>query len=244
MEELQRKCIAHVRAHPSSSTAEHEHEHEHEREHDTEEHARAEVEDVVKSEVVDGADGGTELKAEVEVEKEEEEKEAEGEEVGKEVNDDDREMREDGQDQSKTLPAAHPSNAAANDRSDRERERKSRKNTFPQKTAEEKWIESHDLRIAPLLIPSAALNLPEEEGGLRLGDYGGRDPEEELKKLCAPLIKQEEQSKYRCKECNKLFRAPEFVIKHITTKHTDVTQGRIDDVSCCNTFLASCFSVC
>ncbi|OXG51481.1 arsenite-resistant protein ASR2 [Cryptococcus neoformans] len=240
MEELQRKCIAHVRAHPSSSTAEHhqeqEHEHEHEHEHDTEEHARTEVEDVVKSEVVDGAGDGTDVKAGVQVGKEEE-KEADGEEVEKEVNDEDREMREDGQDNSKTVLTAHPSHAAANDRSDRERERKSRKNTFPQKTAEEKWIESHDLRIAPLLISSAALNLSEEKDGLRVGDYGGRDPEEELKKLCAPLIKQEEQSKYRCKECNKLFRAPEFVIKHITTKHTDVTQGRIDDVLYLNNFV-------
>ncbi|WVQ91952.1 hypothetical protein IAS59_005760 [Cryptococcus gattii] len=233
MEELQRKCIAHVRAHPSSSTNEHEHEreHEHEHEHDTEEHARAEIEDVVKSEAVDGAD---EVKAEVEVEKEKE-KVANGEEVEKEVNDEDREMRDDGQGNPKTLPTAHPSNAATNDRPDRDRERKSRKNTFPQKTAEEKWIESHDLRIAPLLVSD--LNLPEEEGGLRLGDYGGRDPDEELKKLCAPLIKQEEQSKYRCKECNKLFRAPEFVIKHITTKHTDVTQGRIDDVLYLNNFV-------
>jgi len=44
------------------------------------------------------------------------------------------------------------------------------------------------------------------------------------------LIKQEEASKYRCKECNKLFKAPEFVIKHIAVKHPEVLNPKLDEV--------------
>lgn len=53
----------------------------------------------------------------------------------------------------------------------------------------------------------------------------------ESKKLCAPLIKQEDSSKYRCKECNKLFKAPEFVIKHIAVKHPEVLNQKLGEVS-------------
>lgn len=45
------------------------------------------------------------------------------------------------------------------------------------------------------------------------------------------MIKQEETSKYRCKECNKLFKAPEFVMKHIVVKHGEGVQAKLDDVS-------------
>ena len=45
------------------------------------------------------------------------------------------------------------------------------------------------------------------------------------------MIKQEEASKYRCKECNKLFKAPEFVIKHIAVKHPEVLNPKLEEVS-------------
>ena len=44
------------------------------------------------------------------------------------------------------------------------------------------------------------------------------------------MIKQEEENKYRCKECNKLFKAPEFVMKHITVKHGEGIQAKLDEV--------------
>lgn len=53
----------------------------------------------------------------------------------------------------------------------------------------------------------------------------------ETHKLTAPMVKQEEASKYRCKECNKLFKAPEFVVKHITTKHGETIKAKLDEVS-------------
>ena len=53
----------------------------------------------------------------------------------------------------------------------------------------------------------------------------------ETRKLTAPVIKQEEATKYRCKECNKLFRAPEFVIKHVASKHPEHVHDKLEDVS-------------
>lgn len=67
-------------------------------------------------------------------------------------------------------------------------------------------------------------------------DYGGRDLEEESKRLTAPHIKQEEADKYRCKQCTKLFRAPEFVIKHMATKHPELTRDKLDDLAVFNAF--------
>ena len=52
----------------------------------------------------------------------------------------------------------------------------------------------------------------------------------ESRKLAAPVIKQEEASKYRCKECNKLFKAPEFVVKHVITKHGELMKEKLDEV--------------
>nr|XP_019048353.1 hypothetical protein I302_02124 [Kwoniella bestiolae CBS 10118]OCF27283.1 hypothetical protein I302_02124 [Kwoniella bestiolae CBS 10118] len=100
-----------------------------------------------------------------------------------------------------------------------------KKQFFPQKTQDEKWAEGLDHKLGPLL------------GEVDLVDYGGRDVEAETKKLCAPLIKQEETSKYRCKDCNKLFRAPEFVIKHIIVKHPEITKAKTDDISTLNNYV-------
>lgn len=43
-----------------------------------------------------------------------------------------------------------------------------------------------------------------------------------LSKAVEPHIKQEDEGKYRCKECGKLFKATAFVEKHIANKHGEV----------------------
>lgn len=52
----------------------------------------------------------------------------------------------------------------------------------------------------------------------------------ESKKVAAPHIRQEEATKYRCKECNKLFKAPEFVVKHVIVKHPELIGDKLDEV--------------
>lgn len=95
----------------------------------------------------------------------------------------------------------------------------SKKYTFPTKSNDELWVEKLDLKVRALIED------------VDFVDYCGRDVEDETKRLTAPCIKQEEADKYRCKQCLKLFRAPEFVIKHIISKHGEVVKDKLDDVS-------------
>lgn len=53
----------------------------------------------------------------------------------------------------------------------------------------------------------------------------------ELTKAVEPFVKQEDEGKFRCKQCQKLFKATSFVEKHIANKHPEVVKG-LDDVSC------------
>jgi len=96
----------------------------------------------------------------------------------------------------------------------------SKKYTFPTKSNDELWVEKLDLKVRALIEDVDVV------------DYCGRDIEDETKRLTAPCIKQEEADKYRCKQCLKLFRAPEFVIKHIVSKHSEIVKEKLDEVSC------------
>lgn len=53
----------------------------------------------------------------------------------------------------------------------------------------------------------------------------------EIRRLCAPLIRQESANKYACTECNKMFKAPEYVIKHLPTKHRELMADVLEQVS-------------
>ena len=44
-----------------------------------------------------------------------------------------------------------------------------------------------------------------------------------------PSIKQEDEGKFRCKTCQKLFKATSFVEKHIANKHPELVK-QLDDV--------------
>jgi hypothetical protein len=61
---------------------------------------------------------------------------------------------------------------------------------------------------------------------LSINLYHGR----ELTKTVEPFIKQEDEGKFRCKTCQKLFKATSFVEKHIANKHPELVKP-LDDVS-------------
>lgn len=44
----------------------------------------------------------------------------------------------------------------------------------------------------------------------------------ELGRLCAGHVRVEEPGKFRCVSCSKLFKAPNFVDKHILNKHPEL----------------------
>lgn len=119
--------------------------------------------------------------------------------------------------------ADHHDNNEGDER-DRREGPTSKRYTFPTKSNDERWIETLDLKVRSLIED------------VNVADYGGRDLDEETKRLTAPHIKQEEADKYRCKQCTKLFRAPEFVIKHMATKHPEITKDKLEDLAVFNAF--------
>ena len=59
----------------------------------------------------------------------------------------------------------------------------------------------------------------------------------ELSKAVEQQIKQEDEGKFRCKTCEKLFKATSFVEKHIANKHTELVK-QLDEV-CERDFIGS-----
>ncbi|GAA5854526.1 hypothetical protein JCM8547_004875 [Rhodosporidiobolus lusitaniae] len=89
------------------------------------------------------------------------------------------------------------------------------------------WLDGFEKRV-PLLFPRDQLDVR---------DYGGESRDEELYRLVQPHVKQEEEGKFRCKECNKLFSARKFVEKHITLKHAAIIGDALDQVEYFNNYV-------
>ncbi|KAL1744623.1 hypothetical protein HDZ31DRAFT_38253 [Schizophyllum fasciatum] len=93
------------------------------------------------------------------------------------------------------------------------------------KRNDERWLEWHDSKLALLVS--------RDEVDPR--DYGGKNYDEELAKTVEPYIKREEEHKFRCKSCQKLFKAATFVEKHVANKHPDLLKA-LDDLTYFNNF--------
>lgn len=90
---------------------------------------------------------------------------------------------------------------------------------------DDRWLEWLDSKIALLI----------NRGGVDPRDYGGKSYEEELAKTVEPHIKQEDEGKFRCKTCQKLFKATTFVEKHIANKHPELVKP-LEDIPYFNNF--------
>ncbi|KAI6105381.1 hypothetical protein F5141DRAFT_1123261 [Pisolithus sp. B1] len=93
------------------------------------------------------------------------------------------------------------------------------------KRNDERWLEWFDAKIA-LLINRA---------GIDPRDYGGKSYDDELSKAVEPYIKQEDEGRFRCKTCQKLFKATSFVEKHIANKHPELVR-QLDEIPYFNNF--------
>ncbi|KIL00472.1 hypothetical protein PAXRUDRAFT_821670 [Paxillus rubicundulus Ve08.2h10] len=93
------------------------------------------------------------------------------------------------------------------------------------KRNDERWLEWFDAKIALLI----------NKGGVDPRDYGGKSYDEELSKSVEPFIKQEDEGRFRCKTCQKLFKATSFVEKHIANKHSELVK-QLDEVPYFNNF--------
>ncbi|CAE6395431.1 unnamed protein product [Rhizoctonia solani] len=80
--------------------------------------------------------------------------------------------------------------------------------------SDERWLEWLDHKIAVLAEPDR----------VDPAEYGAKNYDDELSRCVEEHIKQEEEGKFRCKTCTKLFKATSFVEKHIANKHPELTQ--------------------
>jgi len=93
------------------------------------------------------------------------------------------------------------------------------------KRNDERWLEWLDSKIALLI----------NRDGVDPHDYGGKNYEEELTKAVEPFVKQEDEGKFRCKTCQKLFKATSFVEKLIANKHPESVK-QLEEIPYFNNF--------
>ena len=97
---------------------------------------------------------------------------------------------------------------------------------------DERWLDWLDSKVALLV----------NRDGVDPRAYGGKNYDElgfifyrsfdmvlmicysELSKAVEPFMKQEDEGKYRCKTCQKLFKATSYVEKHIANKHPELVK--------------------
>ncbi|GJJ07679.1 hypothetical protein Clacol_001884 [Clathrus columnatus] len=104
-------------------------------------------------------------------------------------------------------------------------------------TKEKDRKEKHDdVRKMEMLDSKIALLI--NRPGIDPADYGGKNPDEELRKAVEPHIKQEDEGKFRCRTCTKLFKASSFVEKHILNKHSELVKqlDELDELPFFNNF--------
>jgi hypothetical protein len=93
------------------------------------------------------------------------------------------------------------------------------------KRNDERWLEWFDTKIALLI----------NKDGVDPRDYGGKSYDDELSKAVEPFIKQEDEGRFRCKTCQKLFKATSFVEKHIANKHPELVK-QLEEIPYFNNF--------
>ncbi|KZP21750.1 hypothetical protein FIBSPDRAFT_919510 [Athelia psychrophila] len=93
------------------------------------------------------------------------------------------------------------------------------------KRNDERWLEWLDTKLALLI----------DRDGVDPRNYGGQHYDDELTKAVEPFVKQEDEGKFRCKTCQKLFKATSFVEKHIANKHGELVKG-LDELPFFNNF--------
>ncbi|KPV77414.1 uncharacterized protein RHOBADRAFT_51269 [Rhodotorula graminis WP1] len=89
------------------------------------------------------------------------------------------------------------------------------------------FVQSFDEHV-PLMQDTSALDIR---------DLGALSRDEELYRLASPHLKQEEEGKFRCKTCNKLFSARKFVEKHIGLKHPELFGDALEEVALFNNYV-------
>ncbi|KAJ6010089.1 hypothetical protein N7499_004507 [Penicillium canescens] len=91
------------------------------------------------------------------------------------------------------------------------------------------WVKTFEDKLLQILEPENA----------DLAKLGGKPVEDALEDELLKYMKQEDDSKFRCKapECTKLFKAQEFWRKHIEKRHTEWFEGIKKDLALVNAYV-------
>ncbi|CAH7670282.1 hypothetical protein BY996DRAFT_4581806 [Phakopsora pachyrhizi] len=93
--------------------------------------------------------------------------------------------------------------------------------------SEASWARMLDERLSLLLLKD-----------LDPKNFGGESVDEEVHRLCQSQITDEGAGKFRCKNCSKLFKAMNFIEKHIISKHGEVlNQEPVERVKYLNNYI-------
>lgn len=93
---------------------------------------------------------------------------------------------------------------------------------------QDNWIKNLDEKISIII-----------DQNLDYTKLGGIDYDKEVSAVANKLVKKEDENKFRCLECTKLFRALEFIEKHILNKHNHaISSDNLVDLQAFNNFLA------
>ncbi|KAF8211602.1 hypothetical protein K438DRAFT_1903521 [Mycena galopus ATCC 62051] len=128
-------------------------------------------------------------------------------------------------------PKEEDGDEAAGEEKEKEKEKETNKGSGRDRgdkdwrRTDERWVEWLDSKIALLI----------NRDGVDPRDYGGKSYDEELTKAVEPFLKQEDEGKFRCKTCQKLFKATAFVEKHIANKHPELVKS-LDEIPYFNNF--------
>ncbi len=71
----------------------------------------------------------------------------------------------------------------------------------------------------------------------KLLQKGGRSLEKVLDSFLSSYVKKESDTKYRCVECQKLFKGDDYVKKHLKSKHAELTKTITQDTLLFNAFI-------
>ena len=85
------------------------------------------------------------------------------------------------------------------------------------------WVKTFEEKLLQILEPE----------NVDIGKLGGKPVDEAVQEELAKYVKQEDESKYRCKvpECTKLFKAKSFWYKHAEKRHVEWYENIRNDVS-------------
>ncbi|PYH38195.1 hypothetical protein ABZX51_007995 [Aspergillus tubingensis] len=91
------------------------------------------------------------------------------------------------------------------------------------------WVKTFEDKLLQILEPE----------NVDIGKLGGKPVEDALEEELAKYMKQEDESKYRCKvpECTKLFKAEHFWRKHVEKRHTEWFENIRSDLALVNAYV-------